>query len=128
MNWLRRMMYGRYGLDNLGNFLFGFYLITFLISFFLPLVRILSLISGFLMIYRMLSKKYYQRRAENDLYLRKTQPIRKFFRIQKNKFQYRKTHKYFKCPSCHQYLRVPRHRGEITITCPHCRYQFDKKT
>ena len=76
----------------------------------------------------MLSKQYYKRRAENDWYLQKTEGIRKFLKRQQNKWKYRKTHKYLKCPHWHQYLRVPKGKGEITITCPSCHQQFDKTT
>lgn len=36
-------------------------------------------------------------------------------------------HKYFLCPNCKQTVRVPRGRGQITITCPKCKQKFDKK-
>ena len=32
MNWLRRMMYGRYGNDSLGNFCFIVYLLLFVLQ------------------------------------------------------------------------------------------------
>ena len=75
----------------------------------------------------MLSKKYDKRRQENNFYLRHTAGIRKFCKRQMNKWKYRKTHKYLKCPQCHQYLRVPKGKGEITVTCPSCHQQFDKR-
>ena len=76
----------------------------------------------------MFSKQYYKRRQENTVYLQKTMHIRKIINRQRNKFKYRKTHKYLKCPQCHQDLRVPKGKGEITITCPKCHHQFDKRT
>ena len=36
--------------------------------------------------------------------------------------------KYFRCPNCKQMVRVPRGRGKITITCPTCKQQFDRKS
>ena len=128
MNWLRKWMYGRYGVDTLNNCLFIFYLITFVISLLYYPIRALSLLFALLFIYRTFSKQYYKRRAENELFLRKTTKIRKWYHRQKNKYQYRHTHKYFKCPHCHQYLRVPKGKGDITITCPKCHQQFDRRT
>ncbi len=128
MKWLRNFMYGRYGVDQFGNFLFVTYIIMAVLSLFFPF---LSFICYGLIIYtlfRMLSKQYYKRRAENDWFLQKTEGIRKFFRRQQNKWKYRKTHKYLKCPHCHQYLRVPKGKGEITVTCPSCHQQFDQRT
>ena len=39
-----------------------------------------------------------------------------------------KTHAYYKCPECKKELRVPRGKGKIRITCPHCGHQFVKRT
>lgn len=128
MKWLRNFMYGRYGIDQFGNFLFGLYFVTLFISLFFPPAIFLSYVIVIYFFYRVLSKQYYKRRQENTFYLQKTSGMRKFFNRQKNKFKYRKTHKYLKCPHCHQYLRVPKGRGEITITCPTCHQQFDKRT
>ena len=128
MKWLRNCMYGRYGIDQLGNCLFSIYFITLLISIFIPFLRFFSYAIVILFFYRMFSKQYYKRRQENTIYLQNTLTIRKSLNKQRNKFKYRKTHKYFKCPQCHQDLRVPRGKGEITITCPQCHHQFDKRT
>ena len=40
----------------------------------------------------------------------------------------RKTHRYFRCPQCRATVRVPKGKGQIRITCPHCKHQFIKKT
>lgn len=128
MKWLRNLMYGRYGMDQFGLFLFSLYLILFVLGLF---YRPLTIICYFIIVYsllRMFSKQYAKRRAENDFYLQKTLKIRQFINRQKNKWIYRKTHKYLRCPYCHQYLRVPKNKGNITITCPKCHQQFDKKT
>ena len=37
-------------------------------------------------------------------------------------------YKYFKCKSCGAKLRVPKHKGKITITCPKCRTSFKGKS
>lgn len=128
MNWFRKFMYGRYGVDNFNNFLLGFYIFLFIISIFFPPAMILGYAVIIYSIYRMFSKQYYKRRAENELYLKKTASIRKFINRQKNKWKYRHTHKYLRCPHCHQYLRVPKGKGEITITCPSCHQSFDQRT
>lgn len=128
MNWLRNFMYGRYGVDQLGNFLFISYIILFVISLFVPYIGFLCYALIIYSLFRMFSKQIYKRQAENEWFLSKTTEIRKFFNRQKNKWKYRKTHKYLKCPHCHQYLRVPKGKGNITITCPTCHQQFDKRT
>ena len=128
MNWLRNFMYGRYGVDQFGNFLFISYIILFVISLFVPFVSFLCYAVIIYSLYRMFSKQIYKRNMENEWFLAKTSGIRKLFNRQENKWKYRKTHKYLKCPHCHQYLRVPKGKGDITITCPTCHQQFDKRT
>lgn len=128
MKWLRNFMYGRYGVDQFGLFLFVIYIIFAIISLFFPQLIFVSYFFIIYSLFRMFSKQYAKRRAENEFYLRKMMPIKKFCNRQKNKWKYRHTHKYLKCPHCHQYLRVPKGKGEITITCPTCHQQFDKKT
>ena len=133
MNKLRNFMYGRYGADQLSYFLLVLYLLLWFISLFtknyvrfgLMIVHDVIIIFD---IYRMLSKNYYQRRKENDFYLSKTSGIRKIIKRKHNQFKYRKEYKYFKCPVCKQYSRVPRGKGSITINCPHCHNQFDGKS
>jgi transcription elongation factor Elf1 len=38
-----------------------------------------------------------------------------------------KEHRYFKCPNCGQYLRVPKGKGKIHINC-RCGYTMYRKT
>ena len=121
-------MYGRYGVDQLGNFLFIAYIVLFVLSLFIPFLSLPAYVLVIFCLFRMFSKQHYKRSLENQFYLEKTTGIRKFFNRQKNRWIYRKTHKYLKCPHCHQYLRVPRGKGEITITCPKCHKQFDNRT
>ncbi len=128
MKWLRNFMYGRYGVDSFGNFLFVSYLILAVASFVYPPLIFLCYALIIYSLFRMFSKQHYKRSAENQWFLQKTAGIRKFFNRQKNKWKYRKTHKYLKCPHCHQYLRVPKGKGEITVTCPSCHQQFDQRT
>lgn len=128
MNWLRNFMYGRYGVDQFGNFLFVSYIVLFVISLFIPEISFLCYAVIIYTLFRMFSKQVYKRRIENEWFLNKTAGIRKFLNRQKNKWKYRKTHKYLKCPHCHQYLRVPKGKGNITVTCPSCHQQFDERT
>ena len=38
-----------------------------------------------------------------------------------------KEHRYFRCPSCGQQLRVPKGKGKITVTCRSCGASSRKK-
>lgn len=121
MNFLRNFMMGRYGPDQLNVALiiasFAFSLGAAAFSYLIYVSYLLL----FLALYRMLSRNIQKRRAENDRFLRFWSPL-------KQRWKNRKTHKYFRCPSCRNTLRVPRRKGRLQITCPKCGERFIKKT
>lgn len=123
-------MAGRYGVDQLSIQLLVLYFIieAFAMLFHLKWLNYVALALLGYNFYRIFSKKTYRRSAENTRYLQMIYPYQQWFAKKKSRFQNRKTYKYFKCPNCKQELRVPKGRGELTITCPKCRTQFDKKS
>ena len=127
---LMRFMYGRYGVDSLGKFLIVLALAAMLIAGWTD-SSILSLLSWFCIIYayfRMFSRNVYKRSSENQWFLNKTSKIRNFFARKKYIISQRKTHRIFKCPTCHQKIRVPKGKGKIEIRCPKCNTKFIKKS
>lgn len=129
LDFLRRLMYGRYGSDALNQFLMVMALVLLIPWFFthwlLFSVLILALIV--LVYFRMFSRNIYKRAAENQKFLAWFAPIQRKMAGRKMQMQ-DKAHRYYKCPSCGRTLRVPRGRGRIEITCPHCKRKFTKKT
>ncbi len=135
MNWLRRMMYGRYGNDSLGNFCFVIYLLLFVLQLMFrrtPVGMVMILLSYFIILiyfFRFFSKNIYKRQMENQKFLQIWNSVKQYFRFCKMKWQERKgTKVLFRCSKCHQIIRVPKGRGKIAITCPKCRFEFIKKT
>lgn len=126
---LRRFFMGRYGVDQLSIFLIicGC-IITLCLSFFRnPFIRYLGLIPYIVALWRIFSKDISKRQQANLKFLKITAPWRMF--ITKKYKQYQdKGHKYYRCPQCHETLRVPKGRGKIKISCPHCGREFLKKT
>lgn len=120
-------LYGRNGFDDLAKLSLILSIVVFLIYGFWPMgiVKLLiSFVSYGLMIYayfRILSKNVYKRRKENKKYLGA-------INMTKTRWKQRKTHKFYRCPKCKTWLRVPKGRGKITITCVKCSTKFDKKT
>lgn len=126
----RRFMSGRYGSDQLcvaiviAAMLFTLTArITGIIWFQIPAYGLL--IWG---IFRIFSRNHGARGRENAAFLKLWTPVCKWFKLQYYRFHDRKTHRYFSCPNCKNSLRVPKGKGEITITCPVCKTRFDKKT
>ena len=127
---LIRFMYGRYGSDELNKFLMWVYIalavISLILSFFTStfIIQLVLYALFFYTFYRMLSKKIYVRQAENRRFLEIKSKALKYFNYRKNKWKYRKTHVYKKCPSCKVRVRFPRKKGEHTVVCPKCRHSF----
>lgn len=128
-NAIQRLMYGRYGSDPLNLFLMGLYLIFyFLFTFthFAPLYWV-SIALIFYTLFRLFSRNIPQRRAENAKFMKLAGPVIQWFRFRRT-IRRDKEHRYFKCPSCGQYLRVPRGKGRITVTCRGCGASFQEKS
>ena len=127
---LSRMMYGRYGNDELNRFLNLTSLVLMILSL-IPRFWILWFPALALLIWsycRTFSRKIYKRRRENEVFLKIRKPLVDWFRLQRNKHRDRKTHRYFRCSHCKAVLRVPRGKGTIDVTCPKCRGITVKKT
>lgn len=125
-----RFMAGRYGLDSFGKSTIIAALIAVVLASLFD-APILSVLAWALIIYayfRMFSRNIYKRSTENQAYLSKTRRIRTWLSTQKNIWSQRKTHHIYKCPTCHQKIRVPRGKGKIEIRCPKCQTRFIKKS
>ena len=129
-------MYGRYGNDQLNNFLMKTFLVEFILYFLLRGVsRGLSTLMYYLgfatiiyVYYRLLSRNIYKRASENQAFLNKTANIRNKINSQKSIIKQRKTHRIYKCPTCKQKVRVPKGKGKISIHCPKCDTYFIKRS
>lgn len=128
-------MYGRYGNDQLNNFVIILSLAFCITSmFFTGYVRLIFTTLQFIAVVywfaRAFSRNHQQRRRENYGFLKVWNKVKGFFRSIPAFFERLadRKHKYFKCPNCKSRLRVPRKRGKITVTCPRCYVRFDKKS
>lgn len=127
---LYQFLQGRNGVDDLGIFLIGTSLVLLVLGSLLH-GFLLSLIAFGLLIYayfRVFSKNIGARQAENNRFLAEREHLR--FKLQSKKVHMgmRKTHKYLKCKKCKQKMRVPRGKGKIEVTCPHCGEKFITKS
>lgn len=157
MNWLQRILYGRYGNDILNFVLLALSILLMIVLrivaaftgvFWLPYFSYLPFLAC---IFRMFSKNIARRSAENQAFLRGFSRIKSFFTGGRSRQQYgspyadpyhsntrsarasarvkkEKGYKYYRCPNCSLQLRVPKGKGKICITCPKCHKEFIKKT
>ena len=128
-NFFQRLMYGRYGGDQLNMFLLVLYLVFYLLAALtsLQVLSIIGTVSLLVALIRMLSRQIDRRRAENAKFLKLIAPLNKWFKLKRTMHR-DKDHAYFKCPNCKQTLRVPKGKGKITITCRNCGTSFQEKS
>lgn len=127
---LRQFMIGRYGMDQMNQFLMYAVLAVILINIFAR-SRILELleVAGLVYLYfRMLSRNVSRRYQENQAFVRRTFKVTDRFNQWKFRMQECRKFHIYKCPGCGQKVRVPRGRGKISIHCPKCGADFIKKS
>ena len=129
MQKIQKFMADRYGLDQLGVALLVLgCVITAALSFLrVPYYRLIGLLPMALSLWRALSKQREKRYAENLRFLRVWNPLRERAVAWWNRVRDR-DHRYYLCPACKKRLRVPRGRGKIEISCPHCGTKFTRNT
>ncbi len=127
-------MAGRYGRDQLNNFLSIVCVILLILSmatrrafrgsgiFFYLAVLLLAWIY-----FRAFSRNYAKRVAENQRFLDIRTGLFGSFSRKKREMQ-DTNHAYFRCPNCRKRLRVPKGKGRISIHCPQCGTDFIKTT
>lgn len=130
MNWLKRILSGRYGSDQLSMALLVVSILLMLIYNFtgLHVILYLSYVPLLLCILRMFSKDINKRRMENYKFSILMSPVYAWCNKMIQRLKDARTHKYFDCPNCKLKLRVPRGKGKISITCPKCKAEFIGKT
>ena len=128
MNWLTKLMYGRYGTDRLGLFMLIVVLLLDIIFTFTgwDVLYILAFVLAAICVWRIFSRNISRRYAENQKFMQLTDPIVRAISSKISGLKDLRTHRHLRCPSCGQKIRVPKGRGKIQITCPKCRHEFVK--
>ena len=128
-DWFRRLMMGRYGVDQLTWVLLVLSLLLSLCGsiFRVQLLGILCWAVLVVCYLRIFSRTNYARQQENKRFMQFWWRL-KNGRSKRPSREQRKNYKVFSCPTCKQKLRVPRGKGKISISCPKCGRSFIKKT
>ncbi|NLV76056.1 MAG: hypothetical protein GX023_03595 [Tissierellia bacterium] len=130
MNWLKKFMTGRYGVDQLSWALLVISILISILSRILDsqVLAMLYIIPLGIVLYRMFSKDISKRYQENIKFLNKWNSIKRKINNRIQRIKGLKYYKYYKCSNCKQTLRVPRGKGKISITCPKCQTVMIKKS
>ena len=119
MNFLHKLMYGRYGSDQLSFFLLFLYLVLTLLSG-LPHMGWLTWLAMAVLLwdlFRIFSRRIDRRRAENARFLTMAGPVIQWFKMRLTISRDKE-----------QYLRVPRGKGKITVNCRNCGASFEERS
>jgi len=122
---------GRYGADALSRALLVVYIAISVATVFVGnttariALNILALAVSIVIFYRIFSRQIAKRAEENQKYLRLRQRTKEWFLLRRNRWKYRKTHVYRKCPHCGVQIRLPRVTGDHQCSCPKCAQVFD---
>ncbi len=113
--YINRLLQGRYGLDELGKMLIGLCLVLYILgialqSEFIFLVSLVVLIFG---LYRIFSRQHWDRSEENRKYM-------SYIKLWKLRYEHRKYSRIYMCKRCGKYIRVPKGKGKIQVTCTAC--------
>ncbi|MDU7140442.1 MAG: hypothetical protein E6313_03470 [Finegoldia magna] len=126
-NYLQRV----YGVDFFSKTMIVFALILSLINLKFK-NRVIEIITMILIVYfgifRVFSVNKYQRMIENQKFAKAVKPMTDFFEKYKIRAVNSKDKKYIKCPNCKKEMKIPRNKGKIKVTCPHCGHKFVKKS
>ena len=112
---LEQLLKGRYGLDDLGKVLVVASFIVCILGTILgnELIIYLAILGFIFAIYRIMSQQHWERSNENRIYIG-------YIKLWKLRFDNRKHSCIFMCKRCGKYIRVPRGKGKIQITCTSC--------
>lgn len=135
-DWLARIFGGRQGMDELSKTLFWTGIMLFALAVLAAgvhivwLAGILQWLSIFLLIYsffRAFSRNLPAREAENMAFFAFRARQQQKRDAAKERHRQSKEYKFFRCPGCKTWLRVPKGKGKIHIKCK-CGYMLYRKT
>ena len=138
-----RFMYGRYGTDNLYNFItyFTIFLILadMIVVALIPEGTLQAIVSvafsvAIILLFvwnfsRIMSRNIAKRRRENERYVKASRAIRRFFsgNTSKGTKTFNRddaTYVFRDCTKCGSTLRLPRRIGKNRVKCPRCSHSF----
>jgi len=129
-NWIRNFMAGRNGLDRLGQVTLLLALVLSLLANVLDAAFLSALSCGLMIwcLFRVFSRNLSRRQAENQRFLTAGSRFGSDLRAWRERQRQRKEYKFFRCGGCGNWLRVPKGKGKIQITCPRCGQRFSGRT
>ena len=125
-----QFMRGRYGYDELGRTTMWFSLILLVVYAItgIKVLLALGIVSLIFTDFRLFSRNIARRSEENRRFLKHTSFITSRLHRTGDEMQQRRHYHIYRCPNCRQKIRIPKGKGNISITCPRCHIEFMKKS
>ena len=113
--YVNKLFQGRYGLDELGKMLIGLSLVLYILGIALQseFIFAVSLLVLIFSLYRIFSRQNWDRGEENRKYMN-------YIKLWKLKYEHRESARIYMCKRCGKYIRVPKGKGKIQVTCTAC--------
>ena len=129
-NFINKLLYGRYGVDQFSIALLGFSVLFSLLFTFTDWTILYIISSAILVfaIYRIFSKNFTRRQKGYQGWLKFSTTFKKKSNKCVRRIKDFPHFKYYTCMNCKQTMRIPRGKGRIEIRCPKCGYSFRSKT
>jgi DNA-directed RNA polymerase subunit RPC12/RpoP len=127
---LRRLMQGRYGVDELSKMMVYASFVVMIVGSFAKNPYI-NLVGFMIIIYsysRIFSKNQRLRSAQNLKYMQLRDSFLRKISNQIQIMKLSKTYRVYSCPGCKQLVRVPKGKGRIEVKCPKCGARFSKNS
>ncbi len=126
---LRGFMAGRNGMDPLCIALLWTGIILYLLGSIhnFGILTLVGFAAYVVTLFRMFSRNKEKRALENRRYLAMRSRLTTQIKQAQKRFQNRKQYKYFKCPGCKAWLKLPKGAGVVTVTCSRCQNSFTQK-
>jgi DNA-directed RNA polymerase subunit RPC12/RpoP len=120
---ITKFLKGRYGLDDLGKAMFIGCSILYVVGALLQnsILLLVAMIGLMIVLIRAISGDHWERSEENQKYL-------SFIKLWKLRYENRKTSRIYRCERCGRYIRVPKGKSKIQITCPSCGHKMIRNT
>lgn len=110
-----KLFQGRYGIDELGKCIAVISICLYVLGNVLQngSILLLSMLGLFIAFYRMMSRQNWDRMEENRKYM-------SYIKLWKLRYENRKYSRIYMCKRCGTYIRVPKGKGKIQVTCKKC--------
>lgn len=126
---LNMFMLGRNGVDFLNKHLFCIAAVIAGVNLlFSGWVGVLPPVMAGYALFRTLSRNLPMRQAEDMVARAKYDRAKEKISGALHRAKQSRDFRFFSCPGCSSYLRVPRGKGRIQVTCPRCGHRFDRKS